>query len=204
MGKIYTVTELRDMGMDDAQINAIITTQKANAVLETQKQAQKQLQFLDTDDENKKDKVIKMQHNVEVHTESNKTLVPTSLEQIAKYKEGVVVELPPFADGQPFVARMIRPSMLGLIKSGKIPNSLLNQATSLFANGANALNGSGKNTTTANELFDVIDVIVDAALLEPTISDIRSVGMDLSDDQLMAIFSYTQKGIKALEQFRTV
>ena len=54
-----------------------------------------------------------------------------------------------------------------------------------------------------NELFEVIDVIVEAALLEPTIEDIHSVDMELTDDQLMAIFSYTQRGVKGLEQFRT-
>lgn len=195
MGKFYTPVELREMGMDDAQINAIMSVQKAKVAQEKQDKVK---------EDEKKDNVISIHHDVDVHTQPERSLVPTSLEQIAKYKEGVVVELPPFADGQPFVARMIRPSMLGLIKSGKIPNSLLNQATSLFANGANALNGTGKNATSANELFEVIDVIVDAALLEPTIEDIRSVGMDLSDDQLMAIFTYTQRGVKALEQFRTV
>lgn len=200
MGKFYTAVELREMGMDDAQVNAIMSVQKA-------KMAQEEQDKMSKDEKEEKyltEKVVNVHHDVDVHTKLMEPLVPTSLEQIAKYKDGVVVELPPFADGQPFVARMIRPSMLGLIKSGKIPNSLLNQATSLFANGANALNGTGKNATNANELFEVIDAIVDAALLEPTIEGIRSVGMDLSDDQLMAIFSYTQKGVKALEQFRTV
>lgn len=190
----YSEKELRDIGMDDRQIKAIMATYQRDGV-----------EIKEANNEPDKDKVVQMhQHNVEVHTRPSSSLVPTSLEQIASYKDGVIVELPPFADGQPFVARMIRPSMLGLMKAGKIPNSLLNQATSLFANGANALNGTGKNATTASDLFEVIDVIVDAALLEPTLSDIRSVGMDLSDDQLMAIFSYTQKGVKALEQFRTI
>ena len=79
----------------------------------------------------------------------------------------------------------------------------MNQATSLFANGASALNAQGKGATNMNELFEVIDVIVEAALLEPTIEDIHSVDMELTDDQLMAIFSYTQRGVKGLEQFRT-
>lgn len=191
MEKIYTEQELRSIGLDDRQIKAVMATYQMNGI--EIKEAN-----------NKPDKVVQMhQHNVEVHTRSSGSLVPTSVDQIASYKGGVVVELPPFADGQPFIARMVRPSMLALVKSGKIPNSLLNQATSLFANGANALNTSGKNSTNVSELFDVIDVIVDAALLEPTLSEIRSVGMELTDDQLMAIFSYTQRGVKALESFRT-
>lgn len=196
MAKIYTEAELKDIGLDDTQIKAILNVYKEEGVLVD---AEEEVQPVSMNN------VVHMhKHDVDVHTQPSHTLVPTSLAQIASYKEGVVVELPPFADGQPFVARMIRPSMLALVKSGKIPNSLLNQATSLFANGAGALNGSGKNSTNVNELFDVIDVIVESALLEPTLADIHSVGMELSDDQLMAIFSYTQKGIKALEPFRTV
>lgn len=202
MGKIYTEAELREMGMDEAQITALMSTQKAKMA---DAQLQEKLEREQADGQNLPvtgNNVVQMhQHNVEVHTDVS--LVPTSITQIASYKNGTVVPLPPFGDGQPFVARMVRPSMLALVKSGQIPNSLLNQATSLFANGTGALNTGGKNATNVSELFDVIDVIVDAALLEPTLKDIRSVGMELTDDQLMAIFSYTQRGVKALEQFRT-
>lgn len=199
MAKVYTETELRDMGMDGLQIEAVLAAQNARMVND---KVQEQV----TDDaDSLNEQGMRMvqfhQHNVEVTTDV--PLRPTSVEQIATYKNGMVVELPPFADGQPFMARVARPSMLAMVKTGKIPNSLLNQATSLFANGAGALNANGKNSTNVCELFDVIDVIVDAALLEPTLNDIRSVGMELTDDQLMAIFSYTQRGVKALEEFRT-
>lgn len=198
MGKVYTESELRAIGMDEVQIKGIINAQKiASQVIDGTLEK-------DNMQETVGDNVVQMhQHNVEVNVQPKEPLVPTSLEQIKSYKNGAVVELPPFADGQPFVARMTRPSMLALVKSGKVPNSLLNQATSLFANGAGALNATGKNATNMNDLFEVIDVIVDAALIEPTLAEIRSVGMELTDDQLMAIFSYTQRGVKALEQFRT-
>lgn len=196
MGKIYTESELRTMGMDEEQIKGILNTYAANV----EKQKEESDIGIPTSNAGKVVDIHK--HEVDVHVDKE-TLIPTSISQIASYKKGTIVQLPPFADGQPFVARMMRPSMLALVKSGKIPNSLLNQATSLFANGANALNASGKNGTNVSELFDVIDVIVNAALLEPTLSEIRSVGMELTDDQLMAIFSYTQTGVKALESFRT-
>lgn len=181
MAKLYSEDKLREMGLDENQIEAIVKT-------------------YGTDTGN----VVQMQHNVEVEVKTKSTpLVPTSITQIESYKGGAVVELPAFADGQPFIARMVRPSMLALVKTGKIPNSLLNQATSLFANGSGALNSQGKNSANVSELFDVIEVIVEAALIEPTLKDIHSVGMELTDDQMMAIFSYTQRGVKALEQFRT-
>ena len=191
MGKKYTELELKEMGMDDVQIKAVLATQEAN---DTDKKELEQ--------KNNDEKVTQV-HKHTVELKSVDDLVPTSLEQIATYKNGTVVELPSFADGQPFVARITRPSMLSLVKSNKIPNSLLNQATSLFANGARALNEGGKNSTSISELYDVIDVIAEVALLQPKLEEIRSVGMELTDDQLMAIFSYTQRGVKGLEQFRT-
>ena len=202
MSKRYTEAELRAIGMDDEQVKAIMATY-ANADVEEVEipvpGTGKNVVALVRNEMPR----AEYHHDVEAHMVNNVPMVPTTIQQIASYKNGTIVELPAFADGQPFVARMTRPSMLALVKSGKIPNTLLNQATSLFANGAGALNNNGKNSTNVSELFDVIDVIVEAALLEPTLKDIRSVGMELTDDQLMAIFSYTQRGIKALEQFRT-
>lgn len=195
MNTPFTEAELKKMGMSAAQIDAILNAQGEGRAREI-------TTYGDGTVEEERPKVVQMhQHAVDVHMDT--PLVPTSIAQIATYKNGTVVELPPFADGQPFVARMTRPSMLALTKSGQIPNSLLNQATSLFANGTGALNTNGRNATNVSDLFDVIDVIVEAALLEPTLKEIRSVGMELTDDQLMAIFSYTQRGVKALEQFRT-
>lgn len=196
----YSEKELREIGMDAAQIRAIMTVQKVQTEMGSNVEEVKEGETLSIPAGTN---VVQMHHNVEVHTDTQAPLVPTTIAQLASYKNGSIVELPSFADGQPFVVRMIRPSMLALVKSGKIPNSLLNQATSLFANGASALNAQGKGATNMNELFEVIDVIVEAALLEPTIEDIHSVDMELTDDQLMAIFSYTQRGVKGLEQFRT-
>ena len=197
----YSEKELKEMGMDAAQVRAIMTVQKAQVEMGPNVEEIKEGETLPVPSSTN---VVQMhQHKVDVQVKDSTPLVPTSITQIASYKNGSIVELPSFADGQPFVVRMIRPSMLALVKSGKIPNSLLNQATSLFANGASALNAQGKAATNMNELFEVIDVIVEASLLEPTIQEIHSVGMELTDDQLMAIFSYTQRGVKGLEQFRT-
>ena len=45
-------------------------------------------------------------------------------------------------------------------------------------------------------------LIAEAALVEPTLSEIKSSGMELSDNQLIAIFNYAQRGIEALDNFR--
>jgi hypothetical protein len=124
----------------------------------------------------------------------------TSLADLQKYASGTVVRFPDFAEGQPFVARVRRPSMLVLAKSGKIPNTLLATANELFAKG-----GAGMDTDDPKMLgnfYDTCRVICEAALIQPTLAEIESVGITLSDDQIMAIFNYTQTGVKALQSFR--
>ena len=41
-----------------------------------------------------------------------------------------------------------------------------------------------------------------ASLEEPSFDDIKEAGLELTDEQMMAIFSYSQEGVKALESFR--
>lgn len=121
----------------------------------------------------------------------------TTLSQLTKYTEGQVVQLPDFAEGQPFVARIRRPSMLALAKSGKIPNSLLNTANGLFLG-----NTKTNNEDLLSEIFDVLDVVCEACFIEPTYREIQDAGVELTDEQYMFIFNYTQTGVKALDSFR--
>lgn len=125
----------------------------------------------------------------------------TSIEQLVKYSDGQIVELPPFAEGQRFVAKIKRPSMMGLIKSGKIPNSLLKTANSLFLKGGVSSEGDDK---VLDNLFDVLDVLCEATFVEHKYKDIKEAGINLTDEQYMFIFNYTQSGVKSLEKFRKV
>lgn len=133
--------------------------------------------------------------------EMSKELKVTPISELIKYKDGQLVELPPFGEGQPFIARLRRPSLMGLVKSGKIPNSLMKQATSLFAKGNQSLNGMNANTLT--DMLDIMDIVVDEAMIEPKYSELKENDISLSDDQIMSIFSYTQQGVDYLKQFRT-
>lgn len=124
----------------------------------------------------------------------------TSVHDLAEYAKGQLVRLPDFAEGQPFVVRLRRPSLLVLAKSGKIPNQLLSSAGKLFAEGGSGLDSDDESML--SKLYEVIEIIANAALVSPTLAEIESVGMELSDNQLMAIFNYTQSGIQALDSFR--
>lgn len=125
----------------------------------------------------------------------------TSIADLRSYAQGQVVELPPFAEGMPFVARLRRPSMLFLAKTGQIPNTLLAKAGQLFNGGGASLDSD--DTNMLSNVYDIAMVVIKASLVSPTIDEIHDAGLELSDDQIMAIFNYTQGGIKALEQFRS-
>lgn len=129
------------------------------------------------------------------------TMSITSLSDLQSYSRGTVVRFPDFAEGQPFVARVKRPSMLMLANMGKIPNALLNSATQLFTKGGSGMDT--KNGKTLSDIYDICEIIAKASLVQPTYDEIINSGMTLSDDQVMAIFNYTQAGVKALENFRS-
>ena len=124
----------------------------------------------------------------------------TTLADLQNYAAGTVVRFPDFAEGQPFVARVRRPSMLVLAKQGKIPNTLLTAAGELFSKGGASLDSDNENML--SDVYGICEVIARASLIQPTYDDIKNAGMELSDDQIMAIFNYTQNGVKALESFR--
>ena len=124
----------------------------------------------------------------------------TSLMDLQSYAKGTVVRFPDFGDGQPFVARVRRPSMLVLAKQGKIPNSLLGTAGELFAKGGAGIDSDNQNML--GDMYGIMDIIATAALVEPSMEQIKSCGLELSDDQMMAIFNYAQVGVKALDSFR--
>ena len=123
----------------------------------------------------------------------------TTIYDLQEYSRGQIVKLPDFAEGQPFVARMRRPSLLVMAKKGKIPNKLLATATDLF-NGGDSHNAN--TDSILSDTYDVCEAIAEAALVEPTMEEIKNAGLELSDNQLIAIFNYAQRGIEALNNFR--
>ena len=124
----------------------------------------------------------------------------TPLSDIVKMSKGEVVELPGFKSDQKVYFRLVRPSMLMLAKTGQIPNSLLSRAADLFSKGSRSFNNDDGDVLA--ESYDVLNSIARAAMVEPTMDQLTSNGVLLTDEQLMAIFNYTQNGVNSLSQFR--
>ena len=119
----------------------------------------------------------------------------TPVIDLKKYTDGEIVEWPRFSEGRRFIAKLKRPSMLVLMKSGKIPNSLLSVASSMF---------SGMPIDEKEEeygvgrMLDVIEILAESSFVEPTWNEIKESGIELTDEQYIFIFNYTQRGIKAV------
>jgi len=126
----------------------------------------------------------------------------TPISQLKSYSSGDIVRLPDFAEGQEFYARLRRPSMMSLAKSGKIPNSLLDSASELFAKGTLEQRPGKTDPEALTKMFEIVDVICDASFVEPTYKELVDNNIELTDEQYMFVFNYTQVGNKSLETFR--
>ena len=105
------------------------------------------------------------------------------------------VELPGWVEGEPFIAKLRRPSILSMAADGTIPNELLSAAQKLFCEGYDA-------ALPLDQLGRLLRSVAAAALAEPTLGELESQGVTLTDMQLAAIYSFTQSGVRALEPFR--
>jgi len=114
----------------------------------------------------------------------------TSVGDLDNLKKGEVVELPPFDEGTLLVARLKRPSLLTLCKNGTIPNTLLATAQKIY---------EGEKHGDIKSFSEILHAVAKSALIEPKYEEVSEL---LNDEQLTAIFNYTQTGILGLLPFR--
>ena len=127
----------------------------------------------------------------------------TSLEQLQAIKQTEIIELPSFEDGTKLNVEVKKPNMMQLIAAGKIPNTLLNSAMEMFNGKAGEkIQKAADNAGDLKDLVGMMNVIAEASLVNPTYKQIKGLGIDLTDNQLMGLLMYSQGGLKALENFR--
>lgn len=91
---------------------------------------------------------------------------------------------------------LCRPSLLALAAAGAIANPLLKTARRIFYSGISPDGGD------LAEEGRVLIEIAKAALVKPSFDELKAAGVTLTDEQLVAIFQFTQLGAKALARFR--
>lgn len=120
----------------------------------------------------------------------------TSLDKLRQLSKGQEVELQGW-DNEPFICILKRPSLLGLVEQGQIPNPLLNAAYILF-NGAK----TPKDVINLKEQKELYTIVAKAAMVEPCYQDVEDAGLELTDLQLMEIWRFSQLGVQSLMSFR--
>lgn len=123
----------------------------------------------------------------------------TTIDELKIMSQGEVVELPPFVSGQHFYAKLRRPSLLKLVEQGKIPNALMKSASTLFSGEVTEQLLEDENFM--GQMFKVIDVLAESVFVQPSWEEIKTAGIDLTDEQYMFIFNYTQRGVNSLDPF---
>lgn len=187
---MYNREQLKELGLDEEQVKAIEAM--ANVGDGSEKKEVNKVTPIKA--------AIPEKFGTDTPINCSEAMQITTISDLQSYAKGTLVRFPDFAEGQPFIARVRRPSMLVLAKQGKIPNSLLNSANELFSKGGGGMDADDDNMLA--DIYSICEIICESALKEPTYQQIKDAGLELSDDQLMAIFNYTQSGAKALESFR--
>lgn len=106
-----------------------------------------------------------------------------------------VVEIPGWC-GDVWKCELQRPSILALAARGAIANPLMKTARKLFYGGISPDGGD------LQEEGRVLLEIARAALVNPSFEELEAAGIQLTDEQLVAIFQFTQLGANALDRFR--
>lgn len=125
----------------------------------------------------------------------------TTFEELKRIAEGEVVELPPFAGNNRFVARLKVPSLTEMIATGKIPNRLATEVIKMFE-GKEKKDGKigvNLNSKEGRKLITLARKVAKEALVEPTMKEIEEAGLKLTDTQALAIYNYVDE--KVIEAF---
>lgn len=118
-------------------------------------------------------------------------------------KSTAVIKIPGFEPGEHFEIRVRRLSVVGLISSGKIPNSLMKVVKDAFA-GIQSNTGKGNDVEImdkAGEIGKLLDIVCTEAMLEPRFADVKDA---MNDAQKLAVFQFTQGGVEEVKPFPAV
>ena len=110
-------------------------------------------------------------------------------------KTSQVVTLPGWC-GEDWECELQRPSILSLAAKGAIANPLLKTARRLF------YSGISPDASDLAEEGRVLLEVARAAMVKPSFDQLENAGIELTDEQLVAVFQFTQLGAKSLDRFR--
>lgn len=117
----------------------------------------------------------------------------TSMEEIQKKVKGQVIGLPGWDEDEVYM-KIRRPSLTGLVKTGKVPNDLLGVAEQAIQKGSQV--DSAENF---KKMCDLLYIVAEQSIVEPSFEEVEPY---LTDEQLFFVFSYVMQGVRGLRNFR--
>ena len=115
-----------------------------------------------------------------------------------------IIQIPGFEKDETFEIKVKKLSLVGLISSGKIPNSLMQVVKEAFS-GIKSEMGKSDNAEVvmdkAGDIGKLLDIVCEEAMIEPRFVDIKDV---MNDEQKLSVFQFTQGGIEQVKPFPTI
>lgn len=112
-----------------------------------------------------------------------------------------IIQIPGFDAGETFDIKVKKLSIVGLISSGKIPNSLMQVVKNAFE-GIKSTTNTEENDASimdkAGEIGKLLDIVCAEAMLEPAFDDIKDA---MNDAQKLAVFQFIQGGVEDVKPF---
>ena len=125
------------------------------------------------------------------------------LKQIAKKVNGEVIEIPGFDDMSVLNVKVKRVSLTDLVQCDVLPNILLLEVQKILDKKQKGHEMKGKEYERAvKNLEHFTEIVYKQALIEPSVDDFESVGLELNKVQKSMISAYAIGDTSRLERFR--
>ena len=133
-----------------------------------------------------------------------KELKVTSLEDLKKVNSTDIVELGEFDNGLMLTVEMKKLNVFNLVKSNKLPNSLLSTGTELVGNPAAIFTKLvDEDPKVVKDALNMTEIIMEQTFVNPKYKDIVKV-VELTSDQINCAITYALGGMKSVESFRKI
>ena len=125
------------------------------------------------------------------------------LKQIAKIANGEVIEIPGFDDMSVLNVKVKRVSLTDLVQCDVLPNILLLEVQKILDKKQKGYEIKGKEYERAvKNLEQFTEIVYKQALIEPSVGDFESVGLELNKVQKSMIAEYAIGDTSRLDRFR--
>lgn len=107
-----------------------------------------------------------------------------------------IIEIDGFELGEKIAVRIKPASLLNLLMSGKLPNNLLGTVNDLFeqTNKGKSMELFEQDENKIKDIMEIIDLVCEQSLVEPTYEEIKDV---ITDTQKMQIMAEAQGNVNA-------